>query len=1111
MLRIISGKAGTGKSSAVMKEISGGVSRREGSYILIVPDQYSHEAQRELCAVCGDSMSLYADVLSFKDLARRLESETGGAATQYLDKGGRLLCMALASDALSSRLKVYSDARRKADIQSMLLSAVDELKAACVDSDMLCSAAEDCGGPLGEKLGDLSLVLEAYDAEVSSGGADPSDRMSILAEKILGGALSADTRVYVDGFTDFTAQELRVIEAMLCVGTELTLCLSCESLERGSEIFELSRRTARRLIAFAKERNIEYTHTEICGESGKNRALAYFSDKLFSFQSRKYEGDSSAIRIFSAPDTSAECELAAAEVLRLVRETGCRWRDIAVAMRGFEDTRLVLESVFRRYGVPLYSARKSDLGSKPLPALISGAYEIAGGGWEEEDVMSYLRTGFAGLTEEECDELENYVFLWSLRGTAWTRDGDWRLHPDGYGKEYTDEVNQRLRRINSLRRRAAAPIAHFAERTEQAHSAREQCEALAELFSELHLAEKLYEKSEKLRDCGREREAQEYAQLWELCVSALEQCAAVLGDTETDRDYFGRLFLSVLSQYDIGTIPASLDSVTAGDFDRMRRRNIRHLIVIGASDSRLPKTEDDFGVFSNDERLRLLEYGIDLGASEDCGIWREFNLIYNCLSLPSETLTLCFPCFDDKGEAQRPSFVITRAVSMLGRSIVPADMSAVRLSSEKTALELAANALHGGGVSEKSAESYFREYFPERFGAIEAAAGLTRGRLSESSVRALYGNNLRLSASRIDKFASCRFSYFMQYGLKAAPREPAGFTPPEMGTFMHAVLETVAREVTERGGFAEVGDDEIEKLTDAAIESYVHETLNDFREKSPRFEYLFRRLSKNTKRIVADMSAELRASDFKPLSFELDFGASELLPPMKLSEGEDSLILTGIADRIDGWLHNDKLYLRVVDYKTGKKSFSLSDVWYGMGLQMLLYLFTLGKNGEKLYGREIVPAGVLYIPARDVLVSEKHNLSDEEIEAERIKGIKRSGLLLDDIDVLHAMEHGDLPRFLPVKFKDGVPEGDSLASAEQLGRLSKHIEETLRGMAQELHRGSIAADPYYLQSQQSACEFCDYFEACHFRDGVNGERARALPKLSATKVWNMLEGGGENG
>lgn len=1110
MLRIIYGMAGTGKTALIMNEIKSAVNAKRGGLLLLVPEQFSHEAERELCAVCGDSLSLYAEVLSFTGLCRRTAGELGGAAVPYLDKGGRLLCMALTSDGLYSRLKMFSSSRHRAELLNMLLDAVDELKSACITPDELMRASEESDGALKDKLHDLSLLLSGFDAVTANGHADPTDRLTVLAQQIEESSFGPDTTVYIDGFTGLTVQERRVVEALIRKKVSVTLVLSLDELYGDSEVFSMPRRLAHSFIAYAKENGIEVKTEKHEGLTRKAPVLKYFDENMFSWRPERFEGDCDALKVYMAADMETECELAAAKASELVREQGCRYKDIAVAVRGFEDYRLTLEAAFAQYGVPLYTASKTDLMSKPLPALIASAYEIISGGWELDDVMDYLRTSLAGLNDEECDELENYAFLWQLRGSAWTRDEDWRLHPSGYGGEYSDETWQKLNEINALRRRVTAPLMHFAENCENAHTASEQAQALAALLGELRLSERLEERARRLEETGRAKAAQEYSQLWDICVTALEQAAGILGDAETDAESFGRLFTLMLSRYDVGTIPATLDSVTAGDFDRMRRRNIKHLLVLGMSEARVPKSEEDTGVFSSEERRRLLEMELDLGGIGDCELWREFSLIYNCLTLPSESLCLSVPSFNAEGEQQRPSFIIRRALGITGGTPESVQVRKLRLNAAAPALYLAANSFRAPGTEEMSAAEYFDETEPGLMDTLRGAASLKRGSLSEASVRSLYGRDIRLSASRIDKFASCRFAYFMQYGLKAKTREPAGFTPPEMGTFMHYILENVAHDVMELGGFAEVTEDELNKLTDKYVAQYVHDKLNDFREKSKRFEYLFRRLSKDVHSVVNDMAAELKCSDFKPMSFELDFGKADVMPPVKLGEDGDSLILTGIADRVDGWLHDGKLYVRVVDYKTGTKSFSLEDVWYGIGLQMLLYLFSLEKNGELLYGEKVVPAGVMYIPAKDVVITRACDADDDKIAEEKRRKVRRSGLLLDDIEVIRAMEKTDEPRFIPVSFKEGVPRGDSLASAEKLGLLSKHIDATLRDMAAELRRGSIAADPYYRSQQENACLNCDYFEACHFADGENGESLRTLPALKATKIWSMLQGGEED-
>ena len=475
------------------------------------------------------------------------------------------------------------------------------------------------------------------------------------------------------------------------------------------------------------------------------------------------------------------------------------------------------------------------------------------------------------------------------------------------------------------------------------------------------------------------------------------------------------------------------------------------------------------------------------------------------MTLPAETLAVSYPLFDGNGTPTRPSFLVTRISQLFGTLPRPVDPDAQRLLAPAPALELAGRTLRGAtDPAAVAARAWFDQHDPAALDALTRAAHTARGRLSPERVRALYGKRLYLSASKAERFSACRYASFLQYGLKAKPRRPAAFNPPEIGTFFHYVLQHTAQDVTAAGGFTAVTDEQLGRFTDHWTQRYIHDELNDFQEKSARFTYLFRRLCQQVRQVVADMAHELRAGDFVPLDFELNFADPEQIAPITLSDGEVTLNMSGVADRVDGWLHDGKLYLRVVDYKTGRKAFSLSDVWYGMGLQMLLYLFALERSGPARYGHEIVPAGVLYVPARDVLIPADRRLSPEEAAKERAGAVRRSGLLLDDAAVLHAMEHSDTPQYLPVSPRRRT---EALASAEQLGLLARHIETTLLDLAHELRGGSITADPYFRSGQDTACTHCDYLTVCHFTPGAGGDCHRVLTKLPADKVWSSLKGG----
>ncbi|MEG1594008.1 MAG: PD-(D/E)XK nuclease family protein, partial [Oscillibacter sp.] len=407
-----------------------------------------------------------------------------------------------------------------------------------------------------------------------------------------------------------------------------------------------------------------------------------------------------------------------------------------------------------------------------------------------------------------------------------------------------------------------------------------------------------------------------------------------------------------------------------------------------------------------------------------------------------------------------------------------------RLSAILPALE-AAGERPGGPLWRHFAE---KAEFAPRLMAMERASHIGRGALSRPAVRALYGERFHMSASRLERLRSCHFAYFMEYGLKAAPRTPAAFDAPQIGTFLHFLLEHVTREVLDGGGFAQIEQEELHALVRKYIDQYVEQELLNFKDRGARFRYLFSRLRNTAYAVVDEVAEELRCSDFVPLEFELDFGDRGTLPAVTISQPDSELRVSGKVDRVDGWVKNEKLYLRVVDYKSGKKTFDLAAVRMGLDIQMLLYLFALQKEGKAHFGRDVEPAGVLYLPARDQILAAQRNISPEELRNKTEKELRRSGLLLAEPEVLTAMEHEALqaPRFLPLRVGKDGDVGGSVASAARLGKLGHYVEDLLRQITRELRDGNIDADPWCRSEDDSYCKYCDWADACHFRDGRDG-------------------------
>jgi len=1106
MLRLLMGRARTGKSERVLMEIAReGRDHPERRQILLVPEHASHVAEVDICRACGDTASRHAEVLTFKLLASRVLSITGGSADVTLDGGGKLLTLQRSLQELSGVLKVYARPSQRSAFLKSLLDVLEELTAYAVAPETLAEKVADIPGESGDKLRDIALIYGVYLAKLHADGRDARDRLEKLEENLEASCYIDGKDIYLDGYSYFTGREIRILRILLRRARSVTVTLLGDQSDH--ELFRESLRVREQLIAEAKGAGVPCEIDTLRTGEIKN-ALDHVEHCFFG-ERAAWEGENPNIRVFESSGAYAEAERAAAEILRLVREEGFRFRDVTVTARNLDIYEPVVETVFARYGVPLYSARRSDILQQPVTALLLGALDAVTGGFEYEDVFRCLKTGLAGLSAEECDILENYALTWDIHGNMWVRDVAWTAHPNGYGAAWDDAAQERLNTVNALRRRVLTPFAHLCEDM-KSESAREKVTALYAWLEEIELPETLEALTKRLFESGDTQRAEETAQLWTILCGVFDQFVSILGDAAIDGEEFARLMRLVLTQYSVGTIPAALDRVSFSEMTRNDRHTVRALFILGANDGVLPAVESENGVLREEDRLALEQRDISLAPYGMAVFHLEMQNLYAALAQPTEKLYVSYPLFDAAGAELRPSFAVGRLLALIPSLNAESEDTdkAYRLSAIKPVLEYAGEHIDGA-VWKALAQD---EALADTLGAMRAAAHDTRGRLSHEAVHALYGRSVTLSASRIDKARSCHFAYFMQYGLRARERAAAGYDAPQMGTFVHDVMENTLKRAKDAGGLKTLSADELHRLTRRSIEEYVARELPDLGKKTARFRYLFRRLCESTYRIMDEVADELKESDFVPLAFELAFGKDGSLPAITFREDGSEVRVVGQVDRVDGWLCGDKLYLRVVDYKTGKKSFDLAELRYGLGVQMLLYLFALEREGAELFSEgKIVPAGVLYTPARDNILSLPRDTDEETLRREAAKALRRSGMVLNNDDVLRAMEHSALerPHRLPITVKtdkDGNRTiGGSLATAEQLGKLSRYVDKLLRDIGRETERGNIDADPCVRTPQETACTWCPYAAACHFEPGRGGDRYEFIAKTGTDEFWAAVD------
>lgn len=1097
MLHLWIGRAGAGKTARVLETIKKNRTRR--GQILIVPEHVSHEAEVALCHALGDTASRNAEVLSLRNLSGRVLGEVGGLSDFTLDGGGKLLTMRMALQEVGSSLHVFNNPSRRAAFLEQLVALVDELYAYEIPPQELYAQVQDVPGQEGDKLRDVALLYAAYDARLRSGGRDARSRVQKLRDALPQASYLRGKDVYFDGFSYFNKTEEGILLTALTQAESVTVTLLGD--RSATEIFQNALRQRQRLVRMAQQTGCRCTMEFM--EPAGDTPLAHLEKYFFGAAAPTREGGGDQVRLYEATTAYVEVEYVSAQIRQMLRG-GYRCRDIAVTARDLTEYAPVLEHIFARDGIPVYMSRRSDILQKPPLLLVLGALDAVTGGFEYEDMFRYLKTGLAGIDRAECDKLENYVVLWEIRGKMWLRDVPWTANPDGYGAEMTPERRERLEEINAIREKVRLPLLPLYENMKSPSAAADKAAALYRFARQAGVPQLLGQQAQALMQSGRVQTAEEYRQLWEIFCTVLDQFAEILGDTALTGEEFCRMLRLVLTQYSVGTIPATLDQVKVSEMTRADRRTVRALFLLGCNDHLLPRVDQAGGILDRRDRAFLREHDLPLADATFDELDQELQNIYSTLTRPTELLHVSYPTVSLDGSALRPAFVVERI-----RRLLP-DVALVREDGEYR-LTVPATALEAAGRSPDSALAAYFRADPRTEPVLEAigrAKLLDRGRLSPAAVRTLYGTQVQMSASRMDRMKSCHFGYFMEYGLRAKERKAAGFQAPEIGTFIHYLLENVLRAVRDRGGFDSVTQPELDALVQRYIREYADTRIDRYSEKSARFRYLFERLQRTACAIVNNVADEMRRSDFKLMEFELSFGGREAdLPAVSVEREDISLRLVGKVDRVDGWVKDGKLYLRVVDYKTGRKSFSLSDVQYGLGIQMLLYLFALEREGEKHFGMPVVPSGVLYLPARDVIVSEKRDASAAKIESDIQKELRRSGLVLEDAQVLRAMEHDALekPVYLPITLKKDGTITDGVATAHELGRLGRYTEHLLEQIAGELARGNVDADPAYRTPQDGACRWCAYASACYFHPGSGTDRRRILKKASPAEVWQNID------
>ena len=1108
MLRFCLGRAGSGKTDWIYQDICSALAQGMDRAVLIVPEQYSFESERALAQQLGPQYAAKGRVYSFTRLIHEIFRAFGGFSARALDDTGRKIFMHLALSDCRDQLIYYKRQAAYPAFQEKMLNTVAACKNALVTSEMLLDAAalQPQDSTLRQKAEDIALLFSSYDAYVSQSCLDPLDDPLRAAQLLKERVFFRDCGVWVDGFKDFSAAQQLLLRRILCQCPSMTVSLCADGLwseqTQEDDLFAPTRETARRLMRIAREEGCPVAAPVLLAQQPRyqEQSLAFLETNLYQLEPRRQAGIPGGVILAQARNAYEEAEYAALCIRRLVREQGYRYRQISLLVRR-SDWWPILDSAFRRYQIPFFRDERISIRFSPLITLVFSSLRACSR-MDSEEIFTLCKTQLLPFSERALEELENYCFTYSITGNKWL--APFAGNPEGLQeKEMTSGQIDLLLEINTTRESLTAPLLRLREAVKDCDGA-QLTAACYQLLLDYQVPQQIESLCASLPE-GTDREQMLLLpRVWELLMDAFDRLVQALSGIPMTLERYLPLLEQVLSCADLGQLPQSMDCVTMGLVDRARPSHPRAMFLLGLNEGLFPQQVRDSGLFSQQEKELLSAAGVELSLPLSRQIGEERYQCYTAMASPSCLLHLSYSLSNLSGDALRPSELVRQVRRMfpeLPLTMPQEEPIERRVETLESAFSLYCSKEGqpvSGSLSHLLRQSSRYSRLLDRMERTRTPDKLKLERVE--TARKLFGTSMRLSPSRLERFYQCPFLYFCQDGLRVKPRPKAKITALETGSLVHYALEQICRRHPGKE-LSQLADDALWREIRQVSGVYIRRAFAGAVEEQ-RVKYQLDRICGNLFHLLRSIGLEFEQSRFVPVDFELSISPGGQVEPLVLRTPLGASVqVEGRVDRVDTMEKDGVCYLRVVDYKTGSKQFRLSDVYQGINMQMLLYLFTIWKNGTERYG-ELLPAGVLYLPSTVPM-------SSSSLGEEPVRTVKMNGLLLDDPNALHGMEPGMKGVFIPCKVKkDGTYDAySSVATLEQMGRLSRMIDCRISQMADQLLKGQVEAVPLSFNGGVH-CDYCEYRAVC---TREQEDPLREAPDLDSAQVLERIEAELEKG
>ncbi len=1146
-VRFIFGRGGSGKSTYVLNEIKKRVQDDETTpVIMLVPEQYTFEMEKRMSRLFQGKEKdkfLRSRVLSFKTMSNIVFSRVGGLTEVNINSSGRAMMTYKAIENVSKELNIFSKSSSQSGFVSSISDMISELKQYNINYDMLDNISGEIENEnLRLKLKDISKIYKEYEEKLHENYIDSQDMLISLSDKLELSGYFKDAYIYIDEFTGFTPNQYRVLKQIFKEAKEVYISLTVDNPQSisysKSDAFSRTKFTYQKLIKLCAEEGISILpsvniNSEKIARFKDCEELLHLEKYYNAYPYKTYDKATNNIKIKEFNNLYSEIEEIAKEIVNLVRDKGVRYKDITVATRDLNKYDFLVNSIFKEYEIPNFIDKKREAKSNPIIVLIISVLEMKGRRYSYETMFRYLKSGLIGIDSSDINLLENYVLANGIKGKKWFEEvWEYKINQNTYEEsEYEIETKSR---VNETKNKALTPIIHLQEKLKGKNKVEDICRYIYEFLLEIEMPTTIENIIMDFKEKGELDIANQYSQVWNIVVDIFDQMVEIMGKETVSLDKFIRLISLGFDEYELGLVPPSIDQVLVSSIDRMKNPNTRYLYLVGTIDGTFPLIAKDNGLLSDNDRHSLGQKGIEVDIDSKTKTFEEQYLVYKALTSTYENLIVTYPIADHEGKTLRPSVIISRL-----KKIFPnIDNKSYLIKDDITTSEEILNEISTKSPTFNALINEIKEYDDGkdindlwldiyRYYATDddyknitekVISGLNYtnqvAKVEEDKIRKLYENK-SLSVSRLEKYAQCPFAYFIQYGLKAKGRKEYSFTAPDLGTFIHNILDKFSKQlINDNLNWRDIDYNYINNSVSNIVAEFVSKIPGYILKSSERYKYLAQRLKNMLIFAISIISEQIKQGSFEPIGYEVDFGGKKgKYPPIKivLQNGEE-INLKGQIDRVDKFENEEGKYIRIIDYKSGKKDLSLTDIYYGLQLQLLVYIDAILASGE--YSNEnINPAAILYSRIDDPIAKFDENKDDEEIRENILKSLKMQGLLIKDSNIIKQMdkslESGEKTTSLIIPAnlnKDGtLGRHTKGVTYDEFDTIRKYVKDLIKDLCEEMLSGNISILPYKNKDKVS-CNFCTYSSICQFDTTLKDNKYKVINKKSDDEIIKMMRG-----